>query len=73
MRDRLIEFYNDTVEYFAEQNPKRAYYMSIEFLLGRSLQNALLNLNLEGVYAEALKDLGFMLEELYEQEQDPGK
>ncbi len=46
--------------------------MSIEFLLGRSLQNALLNLNLEGVYVEALKDLGFALEELYEQEQDPG-
>lgn len=38
--------------------------------MGRSMQNALLNMDLEGKYREALSELGFSLEELYEQEKD---
>jgi hypothetical protein len=46
------------------------YYLSLEFLMGRSMQNALLNMDLEDNYNVALKELGFALEDLYEQEKD---
>jgi len=51
---------------------KRVYYMCIEFLLGRSLKTNLHNLELDVVYAEVLKDMGFSLEDLYECEPDAG-
>lgn len=44
------------------------YYLSAEFLQGRSLLNAVLNLGIEGEYAAALKALGTTLEEAVEQE-----
>jgi len=71
-RDRLIEFYQDSNFRFAEANTKRVYYLSIEYLLGRSLGNALLNLGVEGTYAKALKQFGFALEDLADQEVDAG-
>ena len=49
---------------------KRIAYLSLEFLMGRSMQNALLNMDLEDNYNVALKELGFALEDLYEQEKD---
>eukprot|EP00829_Urostomides_striatus_P011684 TRINITY_DN292_c0_g1_i8.p2 TRINITY_DN292_c0_g1~~TRINITY_DN292_c0_g1_i8.p2 ORF type:complete len:178 (+),score=75.13 TRINITY_DN292_c0_g1_i8:63-596(+) len=55
-----------------KEDPKRVYYLSLEFLLGRMLQNALVNIDLEGKYKEALGDLGFNLEDVYEEEVDPG-
>ena len=67
LRDRLIEVWNDTQTYFREQNPKRVYYLSMEFLMGRSLLNALYNLNVKGAYVEALHELGYELETLMEQ------
>ena len=72
IRDRLIESWNDTQQLFTAEDYKRVYYMSLEFLMGRSMQNALVNLNLESRYREALEDLGYKLEELYEEEVDPG-
>ncbi len=51
---------------------KRVYYMCMEFLLGRSLKTNLCNLGLSEAYTEALKSLGFDLEELYECEPDAG-
>jgi glucan phosphorylase len=67
LRDRLIEGWNDTQTYFREQNPKRVYYLSMEFLMGRSLLNALYNLEVKGPYVEALHELGYDLETLMEQ------
>ena len=51
---------------------KRVYYMSMEFLLGRSLKTNLCNLGLSEEYRNALKDLGFDLEDLFECEPDAG-
>ncbi len=51
---------------------KRVYYMSIEFLLGRSLKTNICNLGLSKEYEEALGELGFELEDLYECEPDAG-
>lgn len=70
LRDRLIESWNDTQNYFREQTPKRVYYLSMEFLMGRSLLNSLYNLNVKENYAEALSELGYDLETLVEQERD---
>lgn len=71
VRDRLIETLNDTNAFFHEKDVKRAYYLSLEFLLGRAFQNALVNLDIEKNYRTALADLGFSLEQLYEFEHDP--
>lgn len=71
IRDRLLENWNDSQMNLKVTNNKRLYYLSIEFLLGRMMQNALINLDLEEKYKEALNELGFKIEEIYEEEYDP--
>ncbi|MBQ4366000.1 MAG: glycogen/starch/alpha-glucan phosphorylase [Clostridia bacterium] len=51
---------------------KRVYYLSMEFLMGRSLKNNLYNLNLTKTFTAALKDFGVNLEKLYDCEPDAG-
>ncbi|KAL4434815.1 hypothetical protein ABPG77_005342 [Micractinium sp. CCAP 211/92] len=70
VRDRLIEEWNDTQTYFKEMDPKRVYYLSMEFLMGRSLLNALNNLDIKDQYTEAITELGYKLETLVEKERD---
>lgn len=70
VRDRLIEMFNDTNAFFYQKDIKRCYYLSLEFLVGRAMQNALVNLDIEDQYKKALADLGFKLEALYEYEHD---
>ena len=53
-------------------NSKKIYYLSMEFLMGRSLKNNLYNLNLTKVMADALKDFGIKLDKLYDCEPDAG-
>lgn len=72
LRDRVLGVWNDSQLCITELNPKRAYYLSIEYLLGRTFQNALLNTDLEKPVREALKEIGISLEELYEEEADAG-
>ena len=55
-----------------KRESKRVYYLSMEFLMGRSLKNTLFNLGLTALAEEALKDFGVKLEKLYECEPDPG-
>ena len=45
---------------------KRVYYLSMEFLMGRSLLNALNNLGVVHQYTEALREMGYKLEDLIE-------
>ncbi len=56
----------------AEQQAKTVYYLSMEFLMGRSLKNNLFNLDLEKTVAKALKKFDVKLENLYELEPDAG-
>jgi starch phosphorylase len=72
MRDRLIEYWNDTNYRATESKVKRVYYLSIEFLLGRSLQNSVINLRIDNGYAKALEQMGFRMEDLCDQEPDAG-
>jgi starch phosphorylase len=69
-RDGLIERFNKTHEHWAAKDSKFVYYLSAEFLMGRTLTNAVYNLGLEGKYAEALRSLGYDMETIQEQERD---
>jgi starch phosphorylase len=53
-------------------DPKRIYYLSMEFLLGRTLTNNLINLAAEPMVAHALEQAGWRLEDLVEEEPDAG-
>src|SRR6516164_3323889 len=53
-------------------DPKRVYYLSMEFLLGRTLSNNLINLFAEPMVARALERAGWHLEDLVEEEPDAG-
>lgn len=48
------------IRYHTARAPKRVYYLSIEWLLGRSLDNAVLNLGMRNTYEEASRKLGFV-------------
>ncbi|KAK7046012.1 Non-essential glycogen phosphorylase [Paramarasmius palmivorus] len=70
VRDSLIVNWNETQLFHTKKTPKRAYYLSLEFLMGRTLDNALLNLGLKDQYREGIDKLGFNMEDLLEQERD---
>ncbi|KAF8984182.1 Non-essential glycogen phosphorylase, partial [Haplosporangium bisporale] len=69
-RDRLISRWNETQGQLSKADPKRVYYLSLEFLLGRSMDNALLNLGLKDTYGKGIEQLGFNMEEVIESEVD---
>jgi starch phosphorylase len=72
VRDRMIERWVHTQEAYYAQDAKRVYYMSLEFLIGRTLGNSLVNMGLRGQTAKALQELGYHLETLREAEWDAG-
>jgi len=71
-RDRLMERWGRTRMAVERSDSRRVAYMSLEFLMGRLLRNALLNLDIESETAEALGRLGLDLEDVYEREHDAG-
>ncbi|KAI3665845.1 hypothetical protein L6452_44480 [Arctium lappa] len=70
IRDSLIVNWNATYDMYERSNVKQAYYLSMEFLQGRALLNAVGNLELSGAYGEALSKLGHKLEDVVSQEPD---
>ena len=70
VRDHVIERWVKTVEAYAEQDPKRVYYLSLEFLIGRMLSNAALNLGVDDDVREGLNALGHKMENVVEMEPD---
>ena len=64
--------WDETQLTYSRKSPKRAYYLSLEFLMGRTLDNALLNLGLKDKYQDGIDKLGFNLEDLIDQERDAG-
>ena len=71
-RDRLMERWNKTRNAVEVQDNRRVAYLSLEFLMGRLLRNALLNLGIEDETSEALERIGLDLEDVCEREQDTG-
>lgn len=72
VRDILTEKRLDFKRRRREQKTKQVYYMSMEFLLGRSLKNHLFNLGLTDTFAKAVEHYGFNLTDLYAIEPDAG-
>ena len=72
VRDRLMGRWKNTVQAYRESGCKRAYYLSLEFLMGRALGNAMLNLGINDEADKALQTLGLDLEELADIEVDAG-
>ena len=72
VRDRLVEHWSQTKTNMAESNDRRVYYLSLEFLIGRSLCNAIQNLDLDEVARKSVHQYGIGLEELAESEHDAG-
>ncbi len=72
LRDRMRVNRVDYIRRTHQQNGKQVYYLSMEFLMGRSLKNTLYNLNLTKDAEAVLKELGVKLETLYELEPDAG-
>ncbi|XP_069773161.1 glycogen phosphorylase, liver form-like isoform X1 [Narcine bancroftii] len=72
VRDHLVGRWIRTQQYYFEKNPKRIYYLSLEFYMGRTLQNTMINLGLESACDEAMYQMGLDVEELEEIENDAG-
>ena len=72
VRDVLSQQWIRTEQTYERENPKRIYYLSIEFLLGRSLANNITNLMLDPIAAQLIKEKNVDWLGLLEQEPDPG-
>jgi len=72
VRDILAQRWVATKKTYEEQNPKRIYYLSMEFLLGRSLANNVTNLLLDPLVQDVVREKAIDWLELIEQEPDAG-
>ena len=72
VREGLVDRWNETYAHFHKKNPKQAYYLSMEYLQGRALTNAIGNMGLTGEYSDALRSLGYTLEDVMSVERNAG-
>jgi len=72
VRDRVLKQGVRTLETYTEQDARVVAYLSAEFLPGPHLANNLLNLGIMDQTREAMARLGVNLDELFEQEEEPG-
>jgi starch phosphorylase len=70
VRDRLVRKWLRTQQKYKEEDVKRVYYLSMEFLMGRLLGNALINMNYYDECYNILKNDGYSLEDIRDQEKD---
>ncbi|MGB5718665.1 MAG: glycogen/starch/alpha-glucan family phosphorylase, partial [Gammaproteobacteria bacterium] len=72
VRDRLMERWKETRFAYEEKDARRTCYLSLEFLMGRALSNAMLNLGITDAVTRVLYDYGIKLEEVEAAEHDAG-
>jgi glycogen phosphorylase len=70
VRDCLIDKWINTQQTYYKKDVKRIYYISMEFLLGRLLGDALGNLGIYDIMGKALDEMGYNLDEIRELEED---
>ncbi len=70
MRDFLVKKWIETQRSYYSGGKKRVYYLSLEFLIGRSLDNSLINLDCRDTVEDVLSELGYRLEDIIDEEQD---
>ncbi len=72
IRDRMVRRWLRTQQRYKEKDVKRVYYFSLEYLMGRLLGNALINLNFYDDCYKILKTDGYSLEDIREYEHEMG-
>ena len=72
LRSRLLERWKETRFNHKDNKPKRTFYLSLEFLMGRTLGNAMLNLGVTKEVIEGLRQVEIELDEVGELEVDAG-
>ena len=72
VRDRVLKQGVRTLEAYTEQDARVVAYLSAEFLPGPHLANNMLNLGIMDQTRQAMSELGVNLDELFDQEEDPG-
>jgi len=72
IRDRLMERWKTTYKTYTKMDSRTVFYLSMEFLMGRTLSNAMLNLGISDEADQAMHDLGIEIEELIDRELDAG-
>ena len=72
IREMMSQGRDEYIKKSKDTNSKQIYYLSMEFLMGRSLKNSLYNLNLTETFREALSEFGIKLDKLYDCEPDAG-
>lgn len=72
VRDRMVERWLRSSRAQLSQDVRQVYYLSMEFLMGRTLGNALLAMGIYEDLNQALEEMGLDLSELMEEENDPG-
>ncbi len=70
MRDLMVQKWISTQKTFYAKEKKRVYYLSLEFLIGRSLGNSMINLGILDEARQAVEELGFEMAEIRNQEED---
>ncbi|NWF50395.1 MAG: glycogen/starch/alpha-glucan phosphorylase [Ignavibacteriaceae bacterium] len=72
LRDRLVKNWLRTQRKYFEKDVKRVYYLSLEFLMGRLLGNALINMDFYQQCYEILREDGYSLEDIRDYENEMG-
>ena len=72
VRRHLVDSWMKTQADMVNGNTKAVGYLSAEFLMGKQLENALLNAGLTDQFNKAVKDLGFSAQEIIDAEYEPG-
>ena len=72
IRDLMMRDWIATRDEYEEKKPRTVHYISLEFLIGRTLGNAMVNLGVEQAATEAMAELGFKIDEIRDEEVDAG-
>lgn len=72
VRDHMVDHWMSTTRNYYHHDVKRVYYFSLEFLMGRTLMNSMLNLNLDEPTRTALNEIGVEMEDIRSMEYDAG-
>ncbi len=71
IRDQIMHQWMESRKKNEAEQGKTLYYLSIEFLMGRSMNQNLINMSAQTVYAKALKELGVDIRDLMDEEPEP--
>ncbi|BES94870.1 Glycogen phosphorylase [Nesidiocoris tenuis] len=72
VKDNLVSRWIRTQQHYYDKDPKRVYYLSLEYYMGRTLTNTMINLGIQGACDEALYQMGLDIENLEAIEEDAG-